>query len=95
MDSLQSVPRLSFACTKTEIYTDSNPLNYVLSSTKLSVTSQQWVNELADFNLQIHHKPGINHQDPDALSLFPENIHQYTTREEQEQSERAQTQSEN
>ena len=56
---------------------------YVLSSANLSATGQQWVNELADFNLQIHYKPGRNHEVADALSQFPENIHQYTSRAEQ------------
>ena len=41
------------------------------------------MNELADLNLQIHYKPGRNHQNADALSRFPENIHQYTSRAEQ------------
>ena len=68
---------------KVEVYTDNNPLVYVLSSANLSATGQQWVNELADFNLQIHYKPGRNHEDADALSQFPENIHQYTSRAEQ------------
>ena len=41
------------------------------------------MNELADFNFQIPYKPGRNHQDADALSWFPENIHQYTSRAQQ------------
>ena len=53
---------------------------YVLSSAKLSATSQRWMNELANFNLQIHYKPGRNHQD--AFSRFPENTHLYTSRAE-------------
>ena len=68
--------------TKVEVYADNNPLVYILSSAKLSATCQRWVNELADFNLQIHYKPGRNHQDADALSWFPEDIHQYTSRAE-------------
>ena len=72
---------------------------YVLSSAKLSRTGQWWVNELADFNLQIHYKPGRNCQDADAPSWFPENIHQCTSRVEQLSVnaifEGAQTQSEN
>ena len=68
---------------KVEVYTNNNPLVYVLSSAKLSATGQRWVNELGDFNLQIHYKPGRNHQDTAALSRFPGNIHQYTSRAEQ------------
>ena len=84
---------------KVEVYTDNNPLVHVLSSAKLSVTGQRWVNKLADFNLQIHYKPGRNHQDADALSRSPENIHQYISRAEQSSInailEGVQTQSEN
>ena len=69
--------------TKVEVYTDSNRLVYFLSSAKLNTTGQWWVNELADFNWQIHYKPGRNHQDADARSWFPEDIHQYTSRVEQ------------
>ena len=36
----------------TEVYTDNNPLLYVLSSAKLNATGQRWVNELADFNIK-------------------------------------------
>ena len=55
---------------KVEVYTDSNPPVYVLSSAKFSPTGQRWVNELADFNLQIHYKPRRNHQDTDALQAW-------------------------
>ena len=57
-------------------------LRTFLSSAKLSTTGQRWVNKLADFNLEIHYKLGRNHQDNDALSHFPENIHQYTSKAE-------------
>ena len=57
------------------------------------------MNELADFNFLIHYKLGRNHQDADALSRFPENIYQYTSRAEQSSInaifEGIQTQSEN
>ena len=57
-----------------EVYTDSDPLLYVLSSAKLNTTGQRWVNELADFNINIHYNPGRNNTDSDALSRFPEVI---------------------
>ena len=60
-----------------EVYTDNNPLLYVLSSAKLNATRQRWVNELADFNINIHYKPGRNNTDADALSRFPEDIKEY------------------
>ena len=62
---------------QTEVYTDNNPLLYVLSSAKLNATGQRWVNELADFNINIRYKPGRNNTDADALSRFPEDIKEY------------------
>ena len=60
-----------------EVYTDKNPLLYVLSSAKLNATGKRWVNELADFTINIQHKPGRNNTDRDALSRFPEDIKEY------------------
>ena len=60
-----------------EVYTDNNPSLYVLSSGKLNATGQRWVNELADFNINIHYKPGRNNTDVEALSRFPEDIKEY------------------
>ena len=61
-----------------EVYTDNNPpLLYVLSSVKLNATGKRWVNEFADFNINIHYKPGRNNTDVDALSRFPEDIKEY------------------
>lgn len=59
------------------MYTDNNPLVYVLSTAKLNATGQRWVNDLADFNISIHYKPGSNNIDADALSRFPEDIKEY------------------
>ena len=60
-----------------EMYTDNNPLLYVLSSAKLNATGQRWVNELVDFNVNIQYKPGRNNADAAALSRFPEDIKEY------------------
>ena len=60
-----------------KVYTDNNPLLQVLSSAKLNATGQRWVNELADFNINIHYKPGRNNTDADALSRFQEDIKEY------------------
>ena len=35
------------------VYTDNNPLTYILSSAKLSAVGHRWVAELADFNFDI------------------------------------------
>ena len=50
------------------MYTDNNPLTYVLSTSKLNATSQRWVNELADYNFAIKYRPGTVNRDADSLS---------------------------
>ena len=50
------------------VYTDNNPLTYVLSSAKLNATGLRWVNELADFNFTIKYRPGKVNTDADTLS---------------------------
>ena len=54
-----------------EVYTDNNPLTYVLSSAKLNATGLRWVGELADFNFTIHYRPGKANIDADTLSRMP------------------------
>ena len=60
-----------------EVHTDNNPLLYVLSSAKLNATGQPWVNELANFKINIHYKPERDNTNADALSHFPEDIEDY------------------
>ena len=60
-----------------EVHTDNNPLLYVLSSAKLNATGQRWVNELANFNINIHYKPESNNTNANALNHFPEDIENY------------------
>ena len=54
------------------VYTDNNPLTYVLSSAKLNATGLRWVNELADFNFTIKYRPGKVNCDADTLSRIPD-----------------------
>ena len=56
------------------VYTDNNPLTYVLASAKLNVVGQRWVNDLADFNFTIRYKPGKENIDADFLSRKPIDI---------------------
>ncbi len=50
------------------VYTDNNPLTYVMSSAKLDATGQRWVSQLANYNFRIHYRSGKANVDADALS---------------------------
>lgn len=50
------------------VYTDNNPLTYVLTSAKLNTTGHRWVAKLADFHFTIKYRPGFANKDADALS---------------------------
>lgn len=39
------------------IYTDNNPLTYVMRTAKLNVAGHGWVGELADFRFNIKYRP--------------------------------------
>lgn len=56
------------------VYTDNNPLTYILSSAKLNATGQRWVGELADFHFDIKYRPGKRNADADMLSRYPVNL---------------------
>ena len=52
-----------------EVFTDNNPLSYVLSSAKLDATGQRWIATLqGPYNFKIHYKPGRLNQVADSLS---------------------------
>ena len=59
------------------IYTDNNPLTYVLSSAKLNASGLRWISELADFNFTIKYRPGKLNSDADTLSRLPQNFESY------------------
>ena len=71
------------------VYTDNNPLTYVLTTAKLNAVGMRWVNELADFNFSIKYRPGKENVDSDYLSrrsmdieeLKAECTEQYDSRE--------------
>ena len=60
-----------FNATSFVVYTDNNPLTYVLTSAKLNATGYRWVADLADYNFTIRYRPGKNHSDADGLSRMP------------------------
>ena len=52
-----------------EVYTDNNPLSYVLSSAKLDATGQRWIVALqGPYNFKVHYKPGKLNWVADSLS---------------------------
>ena len=59
------------------VYTDNNPLTYVLTSAKLNATGLCWVGELADFNFDIKYRPGKSHVDADTFSRLPLDFGEY------------------
>ena len=59
------------------VYTDNNPLTYVLTSAKLNATGLRWVGELADFNFEIRYRPGKLNTDADSLSRLPADFKEY------------------
>ena len=59
------------------VYTDNNPLTYVLTTAKLNAVGMRWVNELADYNFTIKYRPGKDNIDADSLSRRPMDITSY------------------
>ena len=50
------------------VYTDNNPLTYVLTNQKLDATAQRWVASLEPYSFNIEYKPGTDNRAADALS---------------------------
>ena len=51
-----------------EVYTDNNPLTYILTTAKLDATGQRWVASLANYNFKIFYRSGKLNVEADALS---------------------------
>ena len=54
-----------------DVYTDNNPLTYILTSAKLDAVGQFWVEALANYNFQLHYKTGKSNLEADDLSQIP------------------------
>lgn len=59
------------------VYTDNNPLTYVMSTAKLNAVGHRWVGELADFRFEVKYRPGKVNVDADTLSRLPLDIDGY------------------
>lgn len=59
------------------VYSDNNPLTYVMSTAKLNATGCRWVAELADFHFTIKYRPGKENIDADSLSRMPLDMETY------------------
>ena len=60
-----------------KVFTDNNPLLYVMGLEKPNATTQRWVSDLADYNFSIHYRPGTSNTDADCLSRMPLDIRKY------------------
>ena len=58
-----------------DVYTDNNPLTYILTSAKLDATGQRWVASLANYDFRIFYKSGKSNVEADALSQIPRDGH--------------------
>lgn len=56
------------------VFTDNNPVTYVLTTAKLDATGHRWLAALAAFNFDIKYRPGRSNADADALSRLPMSI---------------------
>jgi transposase InsO family protein len=63
-----------------EVWTDSNPLTYVLTSARLDATGHRWLARLAAFDFSLHYKPGKTNQDADAMSRLPGDVSNHAVR---------------
>jgi hypothetical protein len=63
---------------KFEVWTDSNPLTYVLSSARLDATGHRWLARLANFDFTVKYKTGKSNSDADALFRLSNLTHEVT-----------------
>ncbi|KAK6169383.1 hypothetical protein SNE40_020449 [Patella caerulea] len=50
------------------VYTDNNPLTYILTTAKLDATGHRWLAALTNYNFSIRYRAGKKNMDADALS---------------------------
>ena len=60
---------LEYLCGNTfALYSDNNPLTYILTTTKLDAMGHQCISKLAKFNLIVYYQLGKSNVEADALS---------------------------
>ena len=57
---------------KFDVFTDNNPLTYILSTARLDATGHRWVAALSNYNFTLTYRSGKLNKDADALSRLPE-----------------------
>ena len=55
------------------MYTDNNPLTYVLTTANVDATGHRWLAALTSYNVSILYRPGKSNADADTLSRIPTN----------------------
>ncbi len=53
------------------VYTDNNPMTYVMEKAKLDATAHRWVAALGAYNLKIKYRAGKSNADADGMSRIP------------------------
>ena len=59
-----------------EVYTNNNPLTYILTSAKLDAMGQKWIASLANYDFKIFYQSGHLNVDADSLSRIPRDMEQ-------------------
>ena len=62
---------------KFTVYTDNNPLLYVMENSKRNAIGRRWITELSEYNFNIKYRPGVINRDADCLSRQPLDIDSY------------------
>ena len=55
-----------------DVFTDNNPLTYVLSSAKLDATGHRWLAALSSYDFKLTYRSGRSNGDADGLSRSPQ-----------------------
>lgn len=55
------------------VYTDNNPLTYVMTTAKLDAVGHRWLAALSPYNFNLKFRPGTSNRDADALSRLFQN----------------------